>query len=43
MLLASEGTSGRAAILTTPTSGTDPACEGGVQDMKRLEVGTTVP
>lgn len=24
----------RAAILTTPASGTDPACEGGVQDMK---------
>lgn len=39
ILLASEGTSRRAAVLTTPESGTDPSCEGGKRDIKHAETG----
>lgn len=39
MLLASEGTSRRAAVLSTAESGTDPSLGGGKQDIKHAVTG----
>lgn len=39
MLLASEGTSRRAAVLTTPGSGVDPSRDGGKKDIQDAVTG----